>query len=419
MTHDSRRRRLLDPARPLGLDPRWVAAAIWVGTFVVIGSLLVAGGVRTLSFDVYATAGQHWWARQPLYQLDSIERFQYFPQAALLFVPFSLLGFPAGDLAWRALGWAAFALAVWRLCRHLVPDPARAGACFLLATLLPLGVATGPLRNGQGNLHLAAAVMHLAVELGQRRWTRAAAVMAVGLALKPLMAVPLLLGWALHRRLWWRTPLALVALAALPWLFADPTYVAAQHLACLAKLSLAAAPPPSYENLRGMLAVAGLVLPHSLSLATATLAALAVLGCCVRIRRTIAEPYAALLVVAFAAAYLMLFNPRTQSTSYTLPAGIAAVMAALYLLGGRRGAALAMLAALALWSVSYHWLPLVELWLKPLAALLFAAWLVREIVSPPSAWRRVADGAPEGVSRGSNGSDGSRASPRVAGDRVS
>ena len=92
---------------------------------------------------------------------------------------------------------------------------------------------------------------------------------------------------------------------------------------------------------------------------------------------------AALLLLGFAGAYLMLFNPRTQANSYVIVVPTAALAAAWFLLRRRIKAAGIMLfivlcfagnALAPVWS---------ELWLKPLGCVAFCGLLLREVFRTP------------------------------------
>lgn len=371
----------IDPARPFGLPPAFVAGAIWTATFALLVGLWLAGHVPSISYGVYAAAGQRWLEGKPLYDTTNIEGFQYFPQSAMLLAPLSALGSPAGDILWRALAWIVLATGTLRLTKQLAPQ--RWGEGFFIATCVSIGPTIGPLGNGQANLLLAGLTLHVAADVAAKHWWRATVVMALGIALKPLIAVLVLLVWALYRPMRWRVPLALLVVFVTPWLVRDHAYVLAQYADCLTKLEIGARPGPDYEDIRGLLATLGWVMPHDVATVVRLLAALGVLGLCFRARKCLRESYAAVLVAAFAVAYLMLFNPRTQSTSYAMPGAVIAVLAALYLIEERRRAFFVMLAIQTAFTLNYHWLPFIELWLKPLACVVFFAFLLHEVVKPP------------------------------------
>jgi hypothetical protein len=374
----------LRPRRPFGLEPLELAVLLWSTAFLIVVVLLLAGRAPTLSYRVYEAAGRHWQARQPLYEDGTLEGFQYFPQAALLLSGFARWGSPLGGVLWRAAGWIALASGLWRILGALVPAQRRTG--FLVASALTIGPAIGSLTNGQANLALAAFTLHASVELSARRWWRASWVLVIGLALKPLLLVLLLLAAVLHRPLRWRLGVALGALFVMPWLFADSTYVVAQYLSCLHKLGLSANAGPLYENLCGLFASLGRHFPGWLCWP----AALGTLGLSLRVQRQVREPHASLLIAAFACSYLVLFNPRTQSTSYVLTGSIAAVLAALKLIEQRPRSASALILLCGVWTVNYNWSGFVgiEYWLKPLGGLAFAALLLRSAFAAPLGWRR-------------------------------
>jgi hypothetical protein len=359
-----------------GLRAAWL---IWLVAFAITIDLLLAGRVESIPYHVYAAAGQRWLDHAPLYELKTIDGFQYFPQSALFFAPFAWLGTPVGDVAWRALGWLLYATGILRLARQLAP--AYAAECFLVASCLAVLPATGSLGNGQANLMIAALTMHVAADLISQRWWRATLVLSAGFALKPLMIVMLLLVWALYRPMLWRIPLAVALFFALPWLLRPHSYVVAQYEDCWTKLGMCATPDRFFEDLRGLLATLGWVMPHALYLPVRLGAALAVFGVCLRARMRTPEPYASFVIASLAVGYLMLFNPRTLPTSYAMTASCGGLLTGLYLVQRRKADALVMCAVLASWTISYHLLPFVVQWLRPLACIVFCVVLVREVWS--------------------------------------
>ena len=121
-----------------------VGGTIWCVALGVVLAGVLAGRVEALPFETYFAAAQRWLAHQPLYETQSIDGFQYFPQSAMLFAPFTLFGATAANVAWRALWWALYALGIWRVVALLLV-PGRRGMGFLIATCLALGPAVGSL----------------------------------------------------------------------------------------------------------------------------------------------------------------------------------------------------------------------------------------------------------------------------------
>jgi len=372
-----------DPMRPFGLDGHRAAWALWVASFAILRVLGRALHWAAVPYATYAAAGGRWLAHEPLYDLSNIDGFQYFPPAALVFAPLAWLGSPLGDELWRALGWGACALGMSRLTRVLMP--ARAGDHFVLATAFAIGPASANLANGQANLLMAALTFHATVELVLRRWWRAAALLAFGLALKPLMIVPLLLVGALYRPMTLRLLPALAVAFGAPFLIRDHAYLTAQYTGSVSKLAMSANPGRQFEDVRGLIATMGGHLPQRAYLVVRATAALGVLGLGVRVRRMMQEPEASFFVTALALSYLMLFNPRTLTSSYVMTGCVAALLAARSVLRRRWGEAASLGAILLAWSVNHAVVPFVEHWLRPLACVAFFALLGREVQRARSA----------------------------------
>lgn len=379
----------LDLSRPLGMHPSVAAWIVWLGTFCVVIVLVLTRLVHSISYDIYSAAGERWIARAPLYETGEVEGFQYFPQAAMFFALFTNFGWSLGGVLWRALGWGLLATGTLRLSASMAPE--RRTETFLVATCLSVGPAIGALGNGQANLLLAALALHIGADVIEQRWWRASLLVVFGVMIKPHMAVLMLLLWALYRPMTWRVPIVVLPMAFAPWFLAEHGYVATQYSDWLAKLSVGARPELLFEDLRGLLATIGWVMPHGAAMAARLAAALGTLIACAVTCKRIREPYATAFVVAFAAVYLMVFNPRTQSTTYAIPGAIVAILAAAYFIEGRRRAFLMMLAFQIAWTLNYNYLPPIRLWLKPLAAIACAVFLLTQVLKPVRKWAPLRD----------------------------
>jgi hypothetical protein len=356
-----------------------VACGIWVVAFGIVITVTMLRDTSRTSFAVYARAGRQWLQSQPLYNLQNIDGFQYFPTSALLFAPFAELGDLTAQMTWRALNWALYAFGIWRMARKFARG--RTPECFLIVTCLAVGCSTISLGNGQANLTLAALILHACADLAERRFWRATTVMVLGLALKPLMAVPLLLFVALYRSVMWRLTPVLGLIFAAPWLLRDNAYVNQQYADCLTKLQLCSNPDRLFEDLHGLLTTLHIALSQGAYLTIRGGAALCVLALAYWVRRRVLEPHASFLIAALAGSYLMLFNPRTQSSSYVMVVAPAALLCALALLEGSRARlrARVTLAIVVCWTISHHMVAAVEFWLRPVACLVFFAVLVDQI----------------------------------------
>ena len=121
------------------IDVRGRAIAIGMTTcaLALMMALVVLGKVHSVPYGVYAAAGARWLLSQELYETQTIDGFQYLPTSAWLFSWFARLGEPLAAWTWRVLSSTLYATGLWRVAKRLLP--ARARACFLIATCMTLG----------------------------------------------------------------------------------------------------------------------------------------------------------------------------------------------------------------------------------------------------------------------------------------
>ena len=378
--------------------PRWhpiivLAVVLWAG-LVLGASIAVLRQPGRSIFDVYRDAAAHWWAAEPLYG-PGMRAFVYLTSAPLIFSPFAALGPPLDDLAWRFFSVAVFLWGAFRLVR--VARPSGAGVAMAAIMLLMLPVAGVDVQRGQATVAMAGWVFLGAADAAGRRWILAALWFCLALALKPLALVPLLLFAAAFPPL--RLPLAAgVALVlAVPFLHPDPSYVAAQDVAMVRTLTHAAdLGVTRFNDIGMMLHRFGIDLPNTALLALRAAAALAALALTMATVRRAAIPTRALVVLAIAMAYLMLFNPRTELGSYL---GLAAVIGVFMVRDEpaswtERVWLGAMILAMGTQAYGEWIYRPTDVWLKPFLALVFVVWLADGILRPRAAPRLLAGPVP-------------------------
>lgn len=354
----------------------WVAVAAWSVALAIAALLLVSGRLIADCWHVYSMAARHWATRTPLYDLRSIDDFQYFPQSAIAAVPIAWLGQPWSGVVWRALGWGLLANGVWRASGLAWAAPPR--DVFLATTVLVIPPAMTSLLNGQANLHIAALMMQAVVDLhDDHRW-RVTLWLTIGMALKPIVLVMLLLTCVFEPSMIWRLALSVGMLAVFPFGLAPAGYVASQYRDCAHKLMMSAQPDRFFEDLRGLAWRLGWLIPYPLLRAIAGVAAIAVAVACRHVRRVCGARDGSLLVFALAAAYLMLFNSRNQPNSYVIIAPAAALPAALFALRRQWPAAATLSLMVVCWCGSA--IRPTEYWLKPLTCIVFSGVLARAII---------------------------------------
>ena len=377
--------------------PRWATWIVWLLVFVAIDTDVVLHPLKHTTMPTYRTAATNWWQGVDLYTRDSHAGFLYFPQAAVIFTPFNVLPFLAGEILWRAACFGLFAYALVRLHRFFVRTQVAPEKTFFYLSLLAIPSAFASLRNAQFDLPLAALIVLAAAEVAEVRWAAAAAWLCFGLALKPLAVVPVLLFGACHtlcsgngegwpqkntkgRLLGWMA-VGLLVVLVIPFLHWSPAYVARQYVACYHTLVWASAgDEPKYSELAALFSKMGYDMPQVLRTVLRLIFALVYLGLGVMAVRRLARAEAAWTIGALSADYLMLFNPRTETCSYVFLGPFVASLALVYAAQPTTrwvGRAL-MFGAVCLACDAFpnigHILNvhlLTDRWLKPLVALLF------------------------------------------------
>jgi alpha-1,2-mannosyltransferase len=353
--------------------------------FAVICTDVVLHPDKHNTTPTYRAASTAWWQGTDPYTQNAHAGFLYFPQAALLFTPFNLLPYLAGEVAWRVFTFGLFIYALTRLNAFFLAakssEPART---FLFLALLAVPSSFASLRNAQFDLPLAALVVLATAEVATARWSAAALWICLGVAFKPLAVVPLLLFSALYWRLIPRVIIGLLIVAAIPFLHWSPAFVAQEYHRCYETLGWASAgDEPRYSELAALLAHVGIIVPLPVRTIVRVIFALVYLGLGAAAVRKLSLVESAWAVGALAADYLMLFNPRTETCSYVFLGPFVASLALYYSVRGHRWLArglgfaavgLACDAFPRLGSFSVH--DLTDRWFKPLIAVLFLAALV-------------------------------------------
>jgi len=362
-------------------DRRRIAWAICLIVFAIICTDVVLHPDKHNTTQTYRLAASNWWAGADPYSNRQHDGFLYFPQAALIFTPFNLLPYMAGELIWRACTFGLFIYALRRLNAFFLGANPRT---FLFLALLAIPSSFASLRNAQFDLPLAAVVVLTAAEVAAARWNVAAFWICLGIALKPLAVVPLLLFCALYWRLIPRVFVGLLIVAAIPFLHWSPAFVAQEYHRCYETLTVASVgDEPRYSELAALLAHAGVLVPLPARTVLRVIFALVYLSLGAAAVRRLSLVESAWTVGALAADYLMLFNPRTETCSYVFLGPFVASLALYYSVQSHKWLArglgfaavgLACDAFPRLGSFSVH--DLTDRWFKPLIAVVFLAALV-------------------------------------------
>jgi len=363
----------------VGLRGRKAAWALWALVLLAFTGVTIARpGMRSVT-SVYREASSAWLSGKDMYpQHDGA--MNYLPQFAILFSPFASAPQRVGDTLWRFLQLGVYVSSIRRLAEAAQSGPRD---LFFPISILALPAALGSAMNGQSNMLLAGAMTHASVEVIRgRRWA-VAAWLILGLVAKPIAIVMILLLAISNPAMipWFLGGMALAAAA--PLLFDSWPSVAGQYTSWYRQL-LVVAPSQEhrFDDISGLLRTLDVHLPIKVTYHLRLLAAGLTPALWLVWARRLRQPDYAFALLGLSAAYLMLFNPRTESNSYVVLSPAIAVMAArLLLVEGRRVGWLLVGLAVALGNASYGdpiW-PLTKLWLKPMVALTFMGLLIYEV----------------------------------------
>ena len=333
----------------------------------------------------YRRAAELWWQSKPMYT-QGVHGFLYLPQGAILYSPFTLLPPALEETLWRIVGLALLALGLRRVCEPLFAE--RWPTAFLWSSALAIPPALGSAANGQTNIHIAGLFALACADVIGRRWWRVAMWLSLALACKPTAIVMVLLVGAIYPRpMGWRLTLALLVLAAAPFLHLHPEYVVEQYRAFLGKVAAASAPPDLFPDIRGLLVSFGVVLSEDVLRIVRAAAALGTLGLCWLASRRFGGVGCAMALWTLGGVYLTLFNPRTEGLTYVL-LGVPGALWATREVLARRWAPAAFLIFFCLATQFSTQIALnhKNYWVRPLGAAIFAAMVAIEIARGRSRW---------------------------------
>lgn len=357
---------------------------LWGLLFLIVMVGILTGRTTSVTLH-YATASQHWLEGTNLYRSDG-RGFLYLPQAAILFIPFTLLPHTLSEIVWRLLTIGVFSIGVFRFCR--TAETSSGVRLFPLVTCVAIPLACSAARNGQATLIIAGLMMLAIEELSLQHWGRAAVLLCVGLAFKPLILVLILLVAGIYRPMLVRLLLGIGVVAALPYLAGDWKYATAQYFAFSEMLGAAAheGTHRPWAHAFGLLQSAGVDVAWTVQMMVRVVAAIATLFAAWLAHRRLPAGRSVVYLFAFAACYLMLFNPRTENNTYALLAPAIGLFCAEAFLVHRKpalGWSLILLAVgtVGSYEIGRRLVPTANpVWLAPLMCAAFAAHVTGRLV---------------------------------------
>ena len=146
-------------------------------------------------FFIYRSAAISWLNGESIYEIN---RFLYFPSAAILLSPISHLSFELGGAIWRIVNISLFAFGLWKILE--VEDSKKRAQSFLFTTALTLPLIVGASKHGQMTLAMSGIMMLACRYKELSRWGVSGFLSVMAVALKPTAIVLLLTISVLNRR---------------------------------------------------------------------------------------------------------------------------------------------------------------------------------------------------------------------------
>jgi hypothetical protein len=294
-----------------------------IGLWLVLAAVIVVKTVQNpenhSTYPLFHDAAAAWWNGVDVYDRDVFGGdYRYGPSFAMLLGPIAWLPYKIGAVVWALMNvgiafWAARALA-----GRVLP-----GMQSALARNLFLAVSTFPsahcLYSSQTNLLVFSLVAFAAIAILDERWWLAALLLAIPAHIKvwPL-AGALLLAACWPRRLAWRLPIALAAVAALPLLAKPPAWVCQQYLQWYQHLVGPAQIRHTYRDAWTIWELISSPVNPRLYAVLQVATAAAVLGHCLWQARRSPPQRVVLLVLACWTSWQLVFGPGTERNTFAL-----------------------------------------------------------------------------------------------------
>jgi alpha-1,2-mannosyltransferase len=348
-----------------------IAITAWTVFALILVILLILRPQRSL-VPLYAEASQQFWAGVvPAREYRA--GFYYLPASQILYTPIALAGIRMGGVAAQLISIVLITWAAWELTGLLVSERRRFAFAMVLLLLIP-GLA-GILRVVQLDSPMWALTALAASAIARKRMGVAAMMLALAFAIKPTAIVAAMLMGTVWPRLGIRLVPLILCVLLMPFLCAEWKYVTQLYASLLDRISGATQERRNWMDVGNMLTAGiGWRVPFGLMLGIRAAMAPAALGITWIARKRLEPVFAAFLAFAFAALYLLLFNPRTEGGGYAGLAFVAAPIAARMLISEGKPYAAAMLAcvcvAVGTTSLTYSTMAFFGVWFKPTLGIL-------------------------------------------------
>ncbi len=301
---------------------------LWLAVCIVAIVVSLKTG-RTVSGNYY-DAALHWLNGQHLYTGQG-GGFIYLPQSAVLYTPFALFPFWLSEVLWRLVNWGLifYGVCFW-LKLYAQGNFKRYTSALFLFSLFFIPIAFSSLRNGQMNMILVSGGLWFFAAFYKEKFWIAALILMLAFFLKPTIAVLCGLGFCLYPRIrfpvlcWGVFFLVLPFVTNIHWAYVVGEYQSGVN-SLVVSANVGSDNVQSWAQLFNFLSLfSAHEMPNIFQTLLRVIFAMVTLLMAIRAKKHYEIKVSYLLVYALFAAYLMLFNPRTENNDYIiLAAGIA------------------------------------------------------------------------------------------------
>ena len=298
---------------------RGVAIGLWLALAVVIVVKTTQNPGNHSTYPLFRVASLAWWDGVNVYDREVFGgEYRYGPSCAMALGPIAWLPCRIGAVLWALMNVGVAFWAIRALAQRVLP-----GMQTPLARDLLLAVSVFPcahcLYSSQTNLLVFALVAFAAIAILDERWWLAALLLAIPVHIKvwPL-AGALLLAACWPRRLAWRLPIALAAVAALPLLAKPPAWVWEQYVHWCRLLVGPAQFRHAYRDAWTIWELISSPVDPRLYAVLQLATAAAALGLCLWQASRVSPERRVLFVLACWTAWQLVFGPGTERNTFAL-----------------------------------------------------------------------------------------------------
>lgn len=295
-----------------------LAIILWCifGT-LIISHVVTSPGRNTVTPE-YWEASMNWLSSNGLYG-DGSGGFKYFPQSAIIQIPFAIMPFTLAEALWRIINISFYAFSCYLISSLFLPLPNKVS--FLVISVFSIPLAWESARNGQINLTLASFFGIAAFALAHEKYRLSVFICILGMAFKQYMIVPLLLICFIFPKPTFLVAIfGLIVLFLFPFLFQTPTYVWHQYQECFnsMRISLIEGQEGNFAYIFGVLKALGISTSGSVQMFYTVIFALAVFVLSLYLSRKSPNKDSSVVIIALTVAYILLFSSKTENNTYCL-----------------------------------------------------------------------------------------------------